>query len=84
METGRIGPTIIKLLILSLIVGMMLKFFNVDPENLLSSLGRLFERIVEMGASVVEWGFDYIILGAAVVIPIWAVLYLIGYAKKKS
>jgi len=84
METGRIGPTLIKLVILSLVVGMMLKFFNVDPENLLSSLARLFERIIEMGASVVEWGFDYIILGAAVVIPIWLILFLIGYAKKKT
>ncbi|MCW9032991.1 MAG: DUF6460 domain-containing protein [Alphaproteobacteria bacterium] len=84
MESKRVGPTIIRLIIMSLVVGIMLKFFNVDPQNLLASIGRLFEKVIEIGAKLVEWGFDYVILGAAVVIPIWLVMFLIRYAKAKK
>ncbi len=83
MESRRVGPTIIRLVIMSLLVGMMLKFFDVDPQNLLASIGRLFEKVIQIGANVFEWGLGYVILGAAVVIPIWLIMYLIRYAKNK-
>jgi len=79
----NIGGTIIKLLVLSLVVGMLLKFLNLDPENLLSSLGGLFEWFVQVGAKLIDWGLGYVLIGAAVVIPIYVVIVLIRIAKGK-
>jgi len=80
----NIGATIIKLLVLSLIVGMLLKFLNINPENLLSSLGGLFEWFVQVGAKLIDWGLGYVIIGAAVVIPIYIVVVLFRVARGKS
>lgn len=80
----NIGGTIIKLLVLSLIIGMLLKFLNVDPENLLASLGKLVENIFGFGANIIEWGLGYVLIGAAVVIPIYVVIVLIRVARGKN
>ncbi len=80
----NIGATIIKLLVLSLIVGMLLKFLNINPENLLSSLGGLFEWFVQFGAKLIDWGLGYVLIGAAVVIPIYIIIVLLRVARGKS
>jgi len=80
----NIGGTIIKLLVLSLIVGMLLKFLNVNPENLLSSLGGFFEWLVQISAGLIDWGLGYVLIGAAVVVPIYVVIVLLRVARGKS
>jgi hypothetical protein len=76
--------TIIKLAILSLLVGFALAFFEVDPRNLLTSLGSTVVEIYELVLRFLRWAVKYVLLGAVVVLPIWLVFYLIGLAKKKK
>ncbi|WND04111.1 hypothetical protein QGN29_06955 [Temperatibacter marinus] len=70
------GSTIIKLVILSLAVGFLLKTFG-------KSAGDIYGYIINKLASLWNWlvgaGLEYILLGAAIVVP----LYLFSEWRKK-
>jgi len=78
------GNTVVRLLVLSLIVGLVITWLNIDPKNLLYSLRDGAIRLFEMGVDVFGWAFTYILIGAVVVIPIWLVLYLLRYLRGRS
>jgi|ETNmetMinimDraft_8_1059916.scaffolds.fasta_scaffold889342_1 Na+/H+-dicarboxylate symporter len=75
------GGTVVKLLIVSLLVGIVLAVLNIDPQNVLQSARDGVESLIEMGASVFGWAFKYVLIGAVVVVPIWLVLYLLRYLR---
>ena len=81
---NNVVSTILKLAILSLIVGFALAFFGIEPRNLITSLGSTVVEIYEIILSFIQWATKYILLGAVVVLPIWLVFYLIGLAKRKK
>ena len=76
--------TIVKIAIISLLVGLALAFFNIDPRSLAENLGETVVDIYEVVLSFLEWSLKYVLLGAVVVVPIWLVFFLIGMAKKKK
>jgi hypothetical protein len=78
------GSTVIKLLVLSLIVGLILAGLNIDPKNVLYSLRDGAIRLFEMGVDAFGWAFTYILIGAVVVIPVWLVLYLLRFMRGRS
>jgi hypothetical protein len=74
------GPplaVVAKLVLLSIVVGLILSVLGLDPRDLLGSLRRLVSHIWEMGFEIVEWVWGYLILGAAVVLPIWLIVRLV-------
>ncbi len=70
---GRPSAVIIRLAILSILLGIMLSFFDLDPFNFWNSLRNLFLRIYDMGFGAVEWMVRYLLLGAVIVVPIWII-----------
>jgi len=68
---GRPSAVIIRLVVLSILLGIMLSFFDLDPFNFWNSLKNLFLRIYDMGFGAVEWMVRYLALGAVIVIPLW-------------
>jgi len=74
---------IVKLAIVSLLVGFALAFFGIEPKNLITSLGKTVVDIYEVILRFLQWAVKYILLGAVVVVPIWFVFFLIDLAKKK-
>jgi len=70
---GRPSAVIIRLVVLSILLGIMLSFFDLDPFNFWSSLKNLFLRIYDMGFGAVEWIVRYLALGAVIVIPLWVI-----------
>ena len=70
---GRPSAVIIRLAIISILLGIMLSFFDIDPFNFWNSLQNLFLRIYDMGFGALEWMMRYLLLGAVIVIPIWIV-----------
>ena len=74
--------TIVKIAIISLLVGLALAFFNIDPRSLAENLGETVVDIYEVVLSFLEWSLKYVLLGAVVVVPIWLVFFLIGIEKK--
>ncbi len=76
--------TIVKIAIVSLLVGLALAFFDISPRSLVENLGETVVDICEVVLSFLKWSLKYILLGAVVVVPIWLVFFLIGLAKKNK
>jgi len=63
------GPplsVIFRLILLSILIGVILEVIGLDPWNLIESLKRLVLRIWDMGFDAVRWLWRYLLLGAAV------------------
>ncbi len=78
------GPplsVIFRLALLSILIGVILQVMGLDPWNIFESLRTLFERIWDMGFDAIRWLWRYLILGAAIVVPIWLVIRLMRAAK---
>ena len=80
----NIGRTVIKVVVWSLVIGLLLAAFDIKPQLLLEGLGETVQSIFELVASFVEWTVPYILLGAVVVIPIWLIMTIIRIAREKS
>ena len=68
--------TIVKILIASLIVGLILKGFKIEPLSLLHGLGGFVQRVIDVFAGILEWSLAPILVGAVVVVPIWVIWFL--------
>jgi hypothetical protein len=78
------GPplsVIFRLALLSIIIGVILEVLGLDPLHLMESLRTLVLRIWDMGFDAVRWMWRYLVLGAAVVVPVWLLLRLAHAAK---
>ena len=80
----NIGRTVIKVVVWSLVIGLLLAAFDIKPQLLLEGLGETVQSIFELVASFVEWTVPYILLGAVVVIPIWLIMTIIRIAREKT
>ena len=78
------GPplsVIFRLVLLSILIGVILEVLGLDPWNILQSLRTLVQRIWDMGFDAVRWLWRYLVLGAAIVVPVWLVMRLMRAAK---
>ena len=75
--------TIVKLAVISLLVGFALVFFGIEPTDLVKSLGSTVVSIYQLVLEFLRSSMKFVLIGAVVVVPIWLVFYLIGLAKKK-
>ena len=60
-----------RLVLLSILVGVILAAIGLDPWNIIESVERLIEHIWNMGFDAVRWLWRYFLLGAVIVVPIW-------------
>ncbi|MCB1472495.1 MAG: integrase [Rhodobiaceae bacterium] len=78
------GPpafVILRLALLSLILGLVLHAFGISPYDIFDGFRRLIERIYDMGFEAVELAFRYFIMGAVIVFPVWIVMRLLKTAR---
>lgn len=80
----NIGSLIVKLLLASFLVGWALTFFDITPLDLLKDLTGTIRQIYAMALNAFRWASDYILLGAVVVLPIWAIIAGLNYLQRKS
>jgi|ADGO01.1.fsa_nt_gi uncharacterized membrane protein len=74
---ARLLPTVVKLLVLCLVVGLLLTFFDITPKDLLTNFWRTVRNIWQIAVDTAEWAWKYIALGAVVVLPIWLLAFLL-------
>ncbi|VIO73436.1 hypothetical protein CI1B_50120 [Bradyrhizobium ivorense] len=67
-----------RLILLSILVGVVLAAVGLDPWNILYSIRRLFQTIWDFGFDAINWAWRYFLLGAVIVIPIWLLSRLLG------
>ncbi len=74
---------ILKLVTASLIIGVVLSFFGYAPNNLYHAIIRLGDWISSLGFDAVKTGFQYLILGALIVVPLWLVVRFFSFLGSK-
>ena len=75
---------IIKLTIVSVIVGMMMSAFGWHPKDVIEAIVSFVERIWNLGFSVVYDSAEYLILGGAIVVPVFLVIRLLSYRSPRA
>jgi len=68
----------IRLVLLSILVGVVLAAIGFDPWNIIYSIRQLFKHLWDLGFDTVNWLWRYFLLGAVIVIPIWLLSRLFG------
>lgn len=64
----------VRLILLSVLVGVVLSAIGFDPYNVIESIQSLIRFVWNMGFDAVDWLWRYFLLGAAVVVPIWLIV----------
>lgn len=67
---------LVRLVLLSVLVGVILSALGLDPWNIMRSIESLIRGLWNMGFDAVVWLWRYFLLGAVLVIPIWLVVRL--------
>jgi hypothetical protein len=81
---GNPLAVILKLAVICVIVGIALRALGVNPADLLRGIPDVLRAISEFGWSWVETAFQYFLLGAIIVIPIWIVIRLLKFMSGDS
>src|SRR5471032_1794258 len=72
-----------RLILVSILVGVVLSALGLDPFDVVRSLQRLIESIWNMGFDAFRWLWRYFLLGAVIVIPIWLILRAVNAPRGK-
>ena len=80
---GRTVSTIVKLVILCFVVGFVLVFFDIQPERIFENFGDTVANIWRGVIETAEWAAPYVVTGAVIVLPIWAVVALLDFLKRR-
>jgi ABC-type cobalamin transport system permease subunit len=67
-----------RLILVSILVGVILSALGLDPFDIVRSIERLILHIWNMGFGAVRWLWRYFLLGAVIVIPIWIIVRIVN------
>jgi len=79
-----IGATLVRLVLLSIVVGIVFSALGITPANLLDRLEDFVRNLATLGINAVTWAFKYFLLGAVIVFPIWLIARLFGRRTPKA
>ena len=78
-----VAGTVVRLVLLSIVVGIVFSVLGITPWNLFERLQHLARRIVDLGFDTVRDAFGYFLLGAVVVIPVWLIVRLVKAGRPR-
>lgn len=81
---GSVAGVIIRLVLLSVVVGVILSALGITPDNIFDRINVLLQRIYDLGFGAIDSLLGYFILGAIVVVPIWFISRLLKTARKQD
>lgn len=73
---GSPGGVVIRLVLISLVVGFVMSVFGISPQIVIRGAVELFRDALRDGFGVFRSIGAYILTGAALVVPIWLVIRL--------
>jgi len=76
---GSPGGVVVRLVVLSFVVGIVLGALGISPFDIVNSVRRLVRQIYDAGFETIVWAWRYFLIGAVVVFPIWLVIRLIKF-----
>ena len=72
-----------RLVLVSILVGVVLAALGLDPFDIVRSVERLIRHIWNMGFDALRWLWRYFLLGAVIVIPIWIIMRIVNAPRGK-
>jgi len=72
-----------RLVLVSILVGVVLSTLGLDPFDIVKSVERLIRSIWDLGFDAFRWLWRYLLLGAVIVVPIWIIMRLINAPRGK-
>ena len=81
---GNPGLVLVRLAILSLVVGVLLAALGFSPFDILRSIRELITRIYDLGWTAIEKAGRYFLLGAVIVFPVWFIARLLKFLGRGS
>ena len=69
----------LRLIIISIIAGIALKAAGFDPRDLYAAIPDLIQTIYDLGLSWVVKAFQYLLLGAVIVVPVWLLIRFVKF-----
>lgn len=81
------GPPIwvlVRLVILSLVVGIVFSALGLAPADIYHAIKRFVQHIYDLGFGAIEAVWQYFVIGAAIVFPIWLILRVLKVIGPKD
>ena len=75
------GRTLIKLIVLSFIVGAVMSAFNWYPMDIVRAVGDFISNLWELGFAALGRFGDYLVIGAVVVLPVFLIVRIMSYRR---
>lgn len=75
---GSPGSVFLRLLFVSLIVGAFLMWLDIRPIDIFRGLIQFINRLWALGFDAIREVVDYVLVGAAIVVPVWLALRLLN------
>jgi len=72
-----------RLLLVSILVGVILHALGLNPFDIVYSLEHLVRSLWHMGFNAFDWLWRYFLLGAVIVIPVWLLMRLVNAPRGK-
>lgn len=73
---GSVIGVVIRLIVISIAVGVVLSWLNLTPWDLIQNLRESLTHLYERSSVIFRELFGYFAIGAVVVIPVWLILRL--------
>ncbi len=73
---------LLRLVVLSLVVGVILSALGITPQNFFFQINVLLQRIYDLGFGAFQSIVEYLVLGAMVVVPIWLIARFVKTARR--
>ena len=80
---GSPVTVLLRLIVVSFVVGFLLESFGFDPVGLLNEAVRAARHIIEFGLTDVRQIGRILLTGAMVVVPVWLVLRLLDAGRMR-
>ncbi len=81
---GSPAQVLLRLVVLSFVVGIVLSALGVSPADIVERAVAFVRRISAMGFGAIGSIWNYFLLGAVIVVPIWLVIRLLNLVRGKG
>lgn len=81
---GHPASVALRLVIISIVVGIVLRALDLNPFDVVESLRALIRYISETGLEWIRWLLEVLLIGAVIVVPVWLIVRLVKAATSST
>jgi hypothetical protein len=75
---------VIKLAVISLIVGVVMSTIGWAPRDIYNGILNFFSRLWNLGFDAITNSLEYLLLGAAIVVPVFLILRILNFRSPRG